>query len=178
MEICPKRAADVRGDTAKCLADYEMGGRTCNLCLSLQSTKAILHFCRGRSRLTDGAISVRFFASTTRLLAGQKSAYKPVLKCFQFLCGCSKIASASPLLGAFANLRMSAALSLHFKRPPKKRANDDCKTAFLSVFVFLEISTRGSFESVGAASVRSDGTCSTLFSSSNASFRDCSTDSA
>ena len=69
--------------------------------LSLQSTKAILHFCPARSRLADGANSVRFFASTTRLLAGQKSAYKPVLKCLQFLCGCSKIASASPILGNF-----------------------------------------------------------------------------
>ena len=49
--------------------------------------------------------------------------------------------------GTFANLRMSAALSLHFKRPPKNRANDDFTTAFLSVFVFLEISTRESFES-------------------------------
>jgi hypothetical protein len=39
MEICPKRAADVRGDTAKCLADFEMGGRTCNLCNQADHTE-------------------------------------------------------------------------------------------------------------------------------------------
>lgn len=39
IEICPKRAADVRGDTAKCLADSEMGGRTCNLCNQADHTE-------------------------------------------------------------------------------------------------------------------------------------------
>ena len=32
MEICPKRAADVIGDSAKCIADFEMGGRACSIC--------------------------------------------------------------------------------------------------------------------------------------------------
>ncbi len=32
MEICPKRAADLRGDSAKRMADFEVGGRTCSIC--------------------------------------------------------------------------------------------------------------------------------------------------
>ena len=32
MEICPKRSADLRGDSAKCMADFEMSGRTCSIC--------------------------------------------------------------------------------------------------------------------------------------------------
>ena len=31
-ELCPKRAADVRGDTSKCLADSERTGRVCEMC--------------------------------------------------------------------------------------------------------------------------------------------------
>ena len=32
MEICPKRSADLRGDSAKRMADFEMSGRTCSIC--------------------------------------------------------------------------------------------------------------------------------------------------
>ena len=31
-ELCPKRAADIRGESAKCVADFERGGRTCAIC--------------------------------------------------------------------------------------------------------------------------------------------------
>ena len=39
MEICPKKAADVRGDSAKCMADFEMGGRTCAICHQTDHTE-------------------------------------------------------------------------------------------------------------------------------------------
>eukprot|EP00969_Alexandrium_andersonii_P087874 3876221-Alexandrium_andersonii.AAC.1 len=31
-ELCPKKAADTRGDTAKCLADSERTGKVCEVC--------------------------------------------------------------------------------------------------------------------------------------------------
>ena len=31
-ELCPKKAADVRGESNKCVADHEMQGRTCSIC--------------------------------------------------------------------------------------------------------------------------------------------------
>ena len=31
-ELCPKRAADLRGESSKCVMDYERGGRVCALC--------------------------------------------------------------------------------------------------------------------------------------------------
>ena len=34
-ELCPKKAADLRGESAKCLADAERGGRVCST-LSLE----------------------------------------------------------------------------------------------------------------------------------------------
>ena len=39
MEICPKKAADVRGDSAKCMADFERGGRTCAICHQTDHTE-------------------------------------------------------------------------------------------------------------------------------------------
>ena len=108
------------------------------LALSPQSTKAILHFCRWRSRLTDGAISVRFFAPTTRLLAGQKSAYKPVLKCLQFLCGCSKIASASPILGNFRQTPCVSGPLPSFQAASKKPCKRRFQNCIFKRFCFFE----------------------------------------
>jgi hypothetical protein len=31
-ELCPKRAADLRGESSKCVVDYERGGRVCAIC--------------------------------------------------------------------------------------------------------------------------------------------------
>ena len=39
MEICPKRSADLRGDSAKCMAYFEMSGRTCSICRHADHTE-------------------------------------------------------------------------------------------------------------------------------------------
>ena len=30
--MCPKKAADLRGESFKCLADFERGGKVCSIC--------------------------------------------------------------------------------------------------------------------------------------------------
>ncbi len=39
MDICPKKAADVRGDSPKSMADFEMGGRPCVICNQADHTE-------------------------------------------------------------------------------------------------------------------------------------------
>ena len=41
-EICPKRAADVRGDSAKCLEDFERGGGLARFAIKLTTPKIII----------------------------------------------------------------------------------------------------------------------------------------